>query len=186
MDYSIKNNYTRGKYSSAGTTYVSLAKQQRRKAAHLIWVFYSQEEGDDQDQYCQRRQIFEKTHRPSFFFFFSIFSSVANSASFIQLSHFSSPFFFRGWLMLPKKTNGGREEGKSQGGETQKFDDDENKVASKAWRFARREKMGGFLLDYGKKSCTHHTKHIWSSSMTRNRDTNPGCAQQLTNIYIYI
>ena len=46
--------------------------------------------------------------------------------------HFSSPFFFRGWLMLPKKTNGGREEGKSQGGETQKFDDDENKVASKA------------------------------------------------------
>ena len=133
MDYSIKNNYTRGKYSSAGTTYVSLAKQQRRKAAHLIWVFYSQEEGDDQDQYCQRRQIFEKPHRPSLSsFFFSIFSSVANSASFIQLSHFSSPFFFRGWLMLPKKTNGGREEGKSQGGETQKFDDDENKVASKA------------------------------------------------------
>lgn len=45
--------------------------------------------------------------------------------------------------------------------------------------------MGGFLLDYGKKSCTHHTKHIWLTSMTRNRDTNTGCAQQLTNIYIY-
>lgn len=44
--------------------------------------------------------------------------------------------------------------------------------------------MGGFLLDYGKKSCTHHTKHIWLTSMTRNRDTNTGCAQQLTNIYI--